>query len=243
MKNLINRMKLIAQILSLLGLSSCALHPPGIKLSKLAEQLPPERRSKPSILFIGNSYSFGVPQALRDLSISNGKNVKIAASTFGGWTLQQHSTDPRTLKKLRKGNWDIIVIQDHSLHPGSPKSEREKIMNPFVKFFANEARAIGAIPILYQTWGRRDGDFRIPGDDFYAMNKRIRTGSHEASEYAGGITIVPAGDAWEHEYRNGNGTKLYQADGSHPSTFGDQVTTLEFYKTIFGSYPTAHAPR
>lgn len=234
MKKNIKRMKLLAKILGFLGLSSCAVQPPGEKLSKLAEQRPTDRRTEVSVLFIGNSYSFGVPQAFRKLSQSRGKSVKTGHSTFGGWTLEQHSAHEGTLKKLRQGNWDIVVIQDHSLHPGSPENERKKVMDPCVKTFADEARAIGAVPLLYQTWGRRDGDERIPGDDFYAMNERVRNGYRKASEFAGGVTIVPAGDAWEREYRAGRGRELYQEDGSHPSAYGDEVTAKEFYRVIFG---------
>jgi len=233
-KKHIEQMKLLAKILGFLGLSSCAVQPPGEKPSKLAQERAPDHRTHVSVLFIGNSYSFGLPQAFRKLSQSREKHVKVGHSTFGGWTLGQHSVYEPTLKKVRKGHWDIVVIQDHSLHPGSPAAERKKVMDPCVKIFANEARAIGAIPLLYQTWGRRDGDERIPGDDFYAMNQRVRDGYREASEYAGGVTIVPAGDAWESEYRAGRGRELYQEDGSHPSAYGDEVTALEFYRVIFG---------
>ncbi len=227
-------MKLLAKILGFLGLSSCAVQPPGEKPSKLAQERAPDHRTDVSVLFIGNSYSFGVPQAFRRLSKSRGKHVKIGHSTFGGWTLEKHSAHGGTLKKLRQGNWDLVVIQDHSLHPGSPDSEREKVMDPCVKIFADEARAIGAVPLLYQTWGRRDGDERIPGDDFYAMNERVRHGYRLASRHAGGVAIVPVGDAWEREYRAGRGRELYHEDGSHPSAYGDEISAREFYRVIFG---------
>ncbi len=107
-------------------------------------------------------------------------------------------------------------------------------MDPFVKTFADEARAIGAIPLLYQTWGRRDGDERIPGDDFYAMNDRVSERLPESLRTCGVVTIVPAGDAWEREYRAGRGRELYHEDGSHPSDYGDQITAREFYRVIFG---------
>lgn len=227
-------MKLLAKFLGLLGLSSCAVQPPGEVPSKLAQQRPAAHKNNPSVLFIGNSYSFGVPMAFRELSRSRGKNPRVGHSTFGGWSLEQHTAHEGTLKKLRGGNWDIVVIQDHSLNPGRPVKEREKIMDPCVKTLADEARAIGAVPLLYQTWGRRDGDERIPGDDFYAMNARVREGYRAASRYAGGVEIVPAGDAWEREYRAGRGRELFHEDGSHPSDYGDEITAKEFYRVIFG---------
>lgn len=219
---------MFAKILAFFGLSSCAVTPAGSELTAKKAG-----KKELAVLFIGNSYSFDIPAAFKKIARSNGKDVRVGHSTFGGWTLEQHSVYEPTLKKLRNGNWDVVVIQDHSLHPGSPDGEREKVMDPCVKTLADEARAIGATPMLYQTWGRRDGDERIPGDDFYAMNERVRDGYHKASEYAGGVTIAPAGDAWEREYRAGRGRELYQEDGSHPSAYGNQVTAQVFYESIF----------
>lgn len=219
---------MFAKILSFFGLSSCATPPsdngPGARS--------PEKKEL-AVLFIGNSYSFDVPTAFKKIARSNGRKVKVGRSTFGGWTLGQHTVHEPTLEKLRAGNWDFVVIQEHSLHPGSPEAERKEVMDPRVKILAEEARATGATPLLYQTWGRRDGDERIPGDDFYAMNERVRNGCRKASEHAGGVTIVPAGDAWEREFRAGRGHDLYQEDGSHPSAYGNQVTARVFYETIF----------
>jgi hypothetical protein len=48
------------------------------------------------------------------------------------------------------------------------------------------------------------------------------------------VEIIPVGDAWEAEYRAGNGNKLFIDDGSHPSDFGNRVSALVFYESIFG---------
>ena len=111
----------------------------------------------------------------------------------------------------------MIVIQDHSLNPGSSEENRSAAMDPGVKFFTDEATAMGAVPLLYQTWGRRDG-FSSQGADFYEMNERVRMGYRAAAARAGGVAIVPVGDAWEREYRAGRGIELYHEDGSHPSS-------------------------
>ena len=107
-------------------------------------------------------------------------------------------------------------------------------MDPAVRFFVTEARAAGAVPLLYQTWGRRDGDPDFPGDNFIHMNSRVRKGYRAASENAGDVAIVPAGDAWEREFVAGRGSDLYVDDGSHPSSFVNEITAREFYRVIFG---------
>lgn len=99
-------------------------------------------------------------------------------------------------------------------------------------FFAREARRQGALPVLYQTWGRRDGDRRIPDDDFFRMNRRIREGYLLASRKCGNLPIVPVGEAWEREFRAGRGAALYQTDGSHPSPDGVRLTAETFRTTL-----------
>ena len=230
-ENVLRNLTMFAKILAFFGLSSCALPTvPGEreKLRAAAE------KDEMGILFIGNSYSFGVPAAFRKLAESKGKGVRIGHSTYGGWTLAKHMENPPTLEKLRKGKWDVVVIQEYSLGPSRKEKERLLSMDPGVRFFATEARTIGAVPLLYQTWGRRDGDPGIEDDDFYKMNRRVRNGYRAASRNAGGVAMVPAGDAWEREFRAGRGKDLYVEDGSHPSVFGNEVTAKEFFRVIYG---------
>ncbi len=222
---------MLARVLGFLGLSGCALPPVAVKRDELAEKVTQEELA---VLFIGNSYSFGVPAAFKKLAASRGKKVRVGHSTYGGWRLEQHSKHPPTLRKLREGEWDVVVLQDFSVHPAMKERQRARVMDPAVKFFVSEARAAGAVPVLYQTWGRRDGDATVPGDNFHAMNRRVREGYQAAARNAGGVKVVSVGDAWEREYRAGRGRELFVEDGSHPSAYGDEVTAGEFYRVILG---------
>lgn len=217
---------MFAKILAFFGLSSCGVFSRFDNPNKKSDEL--------NVLFIGNSYSFDVPKKFREIAKKNGDKVKIASCTHGGWTLQMHCQHEPTLKKLRGKEWDIVVIQDFSVHGAYPESRRQEEMYPFVKFFVDEARAIGARPMLYQTWGRRDGQPGLKGDDFYQMNARIREAYSRAAENAGGVDIVPVGDEWEAEFRDGNGRKLFVEDGSHPSDYGNRVSAVVFFEKIFG---------
>jgi hypothetical protein len=189
---------------------------------------------KTEVLFIGNSYSFGVPKAFRKLAEKRDKKVRVGSATHGGWTLEQHAAHDPTLKKLRSRDWDVVVIQEQSLRPALKESDRRAVMDPAVRFFVEQAKTIGATPILYQTWGRRDGRDWLEDDDFFKMNARIREGYRSAAKRAGGVTVAPAGDAWEREFLAGRGQELFHEDGTHPSEFGDMVTAEVFYETIFG---------
>ncbi len=107
-------------------------------------------------------------------------------------------------------------------------------MVPAVRKLAHEIRSHGGVAVLYQTWGRRDGDPKKSRDDFHAMTGRVREGYHIAAEKAGGLPVVPVGDAWQREVSVGRGGRLFQADGSHPSAIGDELSARVFYQAFFG---------
>ena len=54
-----------------------------------------------------------------------------------------------------------------------------------------------------------------------------------AAGKAANIAVVPVGDTWESEFNAGNASKLFQKDGSHPTTYGNQVTARVFFETLF----------
>jgi hypothetical protein len=223
-------LKILLVILSSIALVACASRqtPGKIHVSKRAPDPQPA-----SILFIGNSYSFHAPGELRRIAAREGVKLRIKQVTNGGWALSQHAANDETLRAIRGGGWDYVVIQEQSRIP-SQALKRTHAMFPHVRKLATEAREAGAVPVLYQTWGRRDGDeWHYGKDDFHAMNRRLREGYQQAARIAGGLTVVPVGDAWEKEVDAGRGAELYQEDGSHPSARGNRLTARVFYETLF----------
>ncbi len=230
----------ILLIASILALAACAPTFAG-RLKKPSRSMDEARREleariaaspEPSILFIGNSYSFGVPAALKAIAAEHGKTIRTGHSTNSGWTLARHATHEPTLRKIRSGKWDIVVIQEFSRIPAMIPLRRNHAMFGPLKSLADEARKAGAIPVLYQTWGRRDGDPGRPGDDFFAMTRRLRKGYQAASLAAGTLVVVPAGDFWEREVSAGHAVELFMPDGSHPTAAGNRLTASAFYENL-----------
>ena len=185
-----------------------------------------------SVLFIGNSLSFGLPKELEKIARKNGRDIKTRMAAHSGWNLARHSRTAETLKVLRSRRWDIVVLQEQSRIPSQP-IKRKTHMVPSVMQLAREARASGAMPVLYQTWGYRNGDERRFYDDFFAMNQRLRRGYRETAQVEG-LPIVRVGDAWESEMAKGRGQRLYMPDGLHPSRDGVQLNAQIFYEALFG---------
>lgn len=238
MKSLPHSIVKFSCFLSWLGLTACSTPHLPLPVSggtgardELAEQV--RSRRKLSVLFVGNSYSFGVPKAFSKLAAQRGKTVRTGHSTYGGWSLAQHADHAATLEKIRS-DWDIVVIQEQSRIPSLPPDKRDAAMFPPLQTLVSEVRQRGAVPLLYQTWGRRDGDEFVEGDNFHAMNARLRSGYQAAAQASGGVVVAPVGDAWEKEFQAGRGAGLFMDDGSHPTAVGDQLTAGVFYEVLFG---------
>jgi len=224
-------------ICGLLGATACSTQvalPPAARdpRSELANRVhvTPEL----AVLFVGNSYSFGVPKAFSQLAAIHGKKVRVGHAANSGWSLAIHAENAGTLRKIREGKWDIVVLQEHSEIPALPARKRAAAMFPPLRKLVTEVRQHGAIPLLYQTWGHRAGEKGIWRDDFQAMNSRLRDGYQAASRNAGGVMVVPVGDAWEREISAGRGGGLFMPDGSHPTQVGNALTAAVFYEAIFG---------
>lgn len=226
-------------ILGFLGLGSCATHGPLSPVRSHAEA----RRElaarvaaspEPAVLFVGNSYSFGVPRAFAKAAALRGRKVRTGHATYGGWTLARHAANEATLNKIRSRRWDIVVIQEQSRIPAMGRGKRAALMFPPLRLLVEEARKQGAVPVLYQTWGRRGGDPDVRKDDFHAMTRRLREGYQAAARDAGGLVVVPVGDVWEREWSAGRGGALFMEDGSHPTQAGNDLTGSAFADAFFG---------
>lgn len=224
----------LACILSFFGISACSTRAP-LPAGPGQVELAGRVRAKPelAVLFVGNSYSFGVPKAFSKLAAGQRKEVRVGHATYGGWTLKMHAGNEATLRKIRSGRWDIVVIQEQSEIPARPARERAAAMFPPLRQLVRETRQQGAVPVLYQTWGRRDGDPKRRNDDFHAMNARLRDGYQAAAKDAGELVVVPVGDAWESEVSAGRGSGLFMDDGSHPTPRGNELTAETFFAAFF----------
>ena len=194
---------------------------------------------EPRVLFVGNSYSFAVPEALAALAKETGQALVVEQVTKGGWTLKKHADSKETLERIRSGRWDVVVFQEQSQLPSFGRAQREKEMIPHAAALAAEVRKAGGIPVFFETWGRRDGDKQnaksYPDDTFAKMQARLNTGYAEAARASGNALVVPVGEAWAKEITGGNGARLYRKDGSHPSAEGVQLATGVFYAFFSGS--------
>jgi hypothetical protein len=190
------------------------------------------------VLFIGNSYTYGIAPVLNQMLAKTKAKVKVTYIAKGGYKLKQHYADAKTLKKIKEGKFDYVVLQEQSQMPSFSDAQLKK-MGQFFKpcrDFDKLIKASGAKTAMFITWGRRDGDARNKNinPDFETMNKRLTASYTKIANELGAIKI-PIGPVYA-EIKKVDETLfkgLYVKDGSHPSTKGGYVSSLTIFKTLF----------
>lgn len=186
------------------------------------------------VLFIGNSYSFKIPEQFEKLARAERHKLKVEQETKGGWTLAKHAASRQTLDRIAQGKWDIVVLQEQSQIPSFSESKLQRVMYPAAKSLATAIREAGAIPVFFLTWGRKDGDQQNTENDTYsAMQKRLTQGYGMAAKHAANAWVVPVGNVWSVVRSEGKNNDLYAEDGSHPSAAGDYLGACVFYTTFY----------
>lgn len=182
------------------------------------------------VLFVGNSYTYvnDLPAVVQGLAAEAGHPVQVQTVASGGYLLQQHAADAKTagspLHTALQASWDVVVLQEQSQTRGFDGAP----LQASVDAAAQLAEHTGdASVVLFQTWGRRDGDpsnaSRFP--DFVTMQDRLDEGY---ARHPG--PVIPVGEAWRSVHAS-NPTVfagLYAPDGSHPSPSGTWLAALVF---------------
>jgi hypothetical protein len=221
----------------LLFLVNCGSMPESAPTPLAAVQQRLRVSPQPSVLFVGNSFSQGVPQEFERIAAKQGTHVRTRGVTNDGWTLSRHAKFPDTLETIRSGAWDVVVLQEQSRLPARSGWMRRMKMRPSLTKLADAARSAGAIPVLMQTWGYRNGDETHSGDNFHRMTERLRIGIQEEATLAQ-LPVIPVGDAWQREVTRGAADALFHPDGKHPSPTGNQTTARAVYELLFPPSPS-----
>lgn len=196
-----------------------------------------------SILFIGNSYTEYnrmYKTYFEPFAESCGYDVEVTAITQGGYKLEQFA-DPedtrgaivaQTLDGTQK--FDYVILQEQSVLPATDSGA----FYDAVRKLAGMARAIGAQPVLYATWGRKSGSYDLVK---YNMTNESMTWKLAAAYSAIGkeldIPVVYVGLAF-YDLHNNTGVEIYDGDATHPSSTGSCVVALTLFSSIFGVDPT-----
>lgn len=192
------------------------------------------------VLLIGNSYTqFNLlPQLLRHISESQPGRAPLTvdAVVHGGFTLRDHLEQGDAAARIRRGHYDLVVLQGHSLSAVNDPFELEQS----VRLFDRMIDRTGAKTVLYATWPRR------PGTPFYRTQSHVRSFDDMASTVHGAYArlanrlntrLAPVGRAFQRAVATTPSLSLYQPDGSHPTPAGSFLAACVLYGTLTGQDP------
>lgn len=215
-----NTIRALCLAIGLTGMSACA--PSQVPdMTEARERL--ARSGPAAVLFIGNSFSWGIPRELDELLRERNIAMRHEVVAHGGWWLAQHAKDEKTMARIREGKWDVVVLQEQSRLLSLTAPERLMHTAPGLEKLVKEIRTAGAVPVLVQTWGYRNGDPGKKGDTFEAMTQRLLEGTRSEAARAG-IAVIEAGEAWAREIAKGRAGELFQKDAKHPTRLGNRTT-------------------
>ncbi|MGI9551223.1 MAG: SGNH/GDSL hydrolase family protein [Aurantibacter sp.] len=188
---------------------------------------------KETVLFVGNSHTYfndGVDKHLRGfLEQSSLPYAPIVEKiVVGGYTLEDHWSDPATLAKLAERQWDVVVLQENSSRAANEKVEaRAGIRNLSAKIKDEKTQIY-----LFMTWAYRDQP---------EMINSIQETYESIAPLVGGAN-VPVGLLFDSIVKEKvDGIDLYNADGVHPSLEGTFLTAALFYTAIYNLDPIQSA--
>ncbi len=181
------------------------------------------------VLFVGNSYTYfwNLPQVIEHLAESQDIPLIARQSTAGGAHLGHHWTGARdldTYNLIKNGNWDYVVLQDHSLRT----IEALDSLIKYVELWSDVIRESQAEPVLYMTWPRAFNPLMI---------EKISSGYREAGR-GEGLIVVPVGETWSLARELRPEINIYDPDGSHPSPLGTYLTACVFFRALTGQSPS-----
>lgn len=183
---------------------------------------------KKEVLFVGNSYTYyeNLSQMVSIISEHTQMKLNTKKSTIGGAKLKEHWNAERNLKSkeiIEKGNFDVVVIQEHSM---GTINEPDSIYK-YGKLFCDLIKKTGAKPYLYLTWARE----RVP------QHQETISKVYKEVAVENEAVIVPVGKAWELARKLRPNIELFTADGSHPSPLGTFLTACVFVATLTDELP------
>ena len=174
-----------------------------------------------SILFIGNSFTFGAlspvehwrPESVTDLNgegvggvpalfkrfaDESGLHYDVSLETAGGRSLEWHWQNKRDALDRR---WDAVVMQEYStLDPDRPGDPAKLIAasGKLTRLFRNRNRKVSLA--LVSTWSRPDQTYQQSGHWFGQPIRRmaldIRRADNRAANAAQIRTVAPVGEAF-----------------------------------------------
>ncbi|MFH4966891.1 hypothetical protein V8G61_01695 [Gaetbulibacter sp. M240] len=183
-----------------------------------------EAKEPLKILFVGNSFTFfwNMPQLVQAMGEDQKVPLVVRQSTASGSNLKHHwkgQKDTNTKALIKEGQWDYVILGDHSLSTIDAPERFET----YSKKFSELIRSVGAEPIFYLTWAYKSNPL---------MQSKITEGYLDLGEKLK-AKVIPVGPIFMKARQLRPDIDLY-FDDKHPSSDGSYLIGLIIYKALTG---------
>lgn len=190
------------------------------------------------ILLIGNSYTFNndLPKLVKEMIKENKRGVEIKALTPGGAKLEDHLNSSFTVDTIRNGNWDIVILQGHSLEPLRNPTGFSKAATDLIQIIKESDADV----YLFETWSRAEGHSIYSeawsGHNPDSMQSKLSMKYQELAKNTD-ASVIPIGTIWRQLLNESQDMELHSTDGSHPTQIGTYLTACIIYYYIIKEDP------
>jgi hypothetical protein len=206
-------------------------------------------------LFLGNSYvtANSLPLLIKSAAASAGDTLIYAENCPGGYAFSDHLNNPVSLARMEEPQWDYVIIQQQSILGSAvcndPYNIAPNAFEPNNVLSVSDLKALidqeGGIPMLYMTWGRKNGlaSFcnQFPQAGYYCTYRGMDSLlQHNYLQMAGPnmyfqerLPLAAVGAVWRFVRENHPEIELYNSDESHPSMAGSYLAACTFYNMLF----------
>ncbi len=179
--------------------------------------------SAPSILFVGNSYTFGngglwthVKQIYESVETDT---LQVDAFTTGGASYENHWGNQALKDEIESGVWDTVVFQEQSCMP---------VIDPSSTYLFGDSLAWlttagGGEPVFLMTWARKNDPLMLEGLELGYS----RMGAVHNSP------VAPCGIAFDVIRRFYPEINPYAGDGAHPSVHGTYLAACVIAVSVY----------
>jgi PKD repeat protein len=214
-----------------------------------------QQPKKVRALFLGNSYvtTNNLPLLIKNAATSVGDTLLYAEHCPGGYTFSNHLYDQVSQAQMNEPQWDYVIIQQQSVMGAaicndpyniSPNAfEPNNLQSVFDLKMLIDAE--GATPMLYMTWGRKNGEASLcaqfPQAGYYCtyqgmdslLQKNYMQMAGPNMWYQERLPVAAVAAVWRFVRTNHPEIELYSSDGSHPSLAGSYLAACTFYNMLF----------
>lgn len=177
------------------------------------------QRKPINILFIGNSHTYfnDLPAIVLNMMKEDGYDGRVTMIAHGGWYLKQHVKEPDVPFNIRYGQYDYVVLQEHS-HPFDCIDDYREAAATLVQWI----REAGSTPVIYGTWSRKAEESEQ--ERMNRVNRELV--SNQRAVYAG------VGETWWDKMRACPDVEMYASDGAHASRNGSEYAAEVIWAAI-----------